>query len=279
MPGPDGQEWDRHLKLSQEKEVLGIYVSDHPLRPFEYALAKARDFSFSQVDTGYEVQNPTGGTINRGDSRGQGAVVGRYGLERVQARDQKQRPHGHRAARGHGRRGHGRGVPQDLQRRPRVSVRRGRSETGAQLSDAFMRIKGKLERSDRGDQIIAQEIVPLELSEGEQQAQRSLRSWCPTARFSQGNMARLATVLTANPGGDARGDLLLSRWTGACSVPRCRSRSTHARFRCWQRQKAIVGNQGRVTVIPRATFAGPREIGGSDGARGRLCRRFAKRRR
>lgn len=40
VPDPDGQEWDRHLKLSQEKEVLGIYVSDHPLRPFEYALAK-----------------------------------------------------------------------------------------------------------------------------------------------------------------------------------------------------------------------------------------------
>ncbi len=56
---------NRHLKLSQEKEVLGIYVSDHPLRPFEYALAKARDFSFSQIDTGYEVQNPTGGTINQ----------------------------------------------------------------------------------------------------------------------------------------------------------------------------------------------------------------------
>lgn len=29
VPDPDGQEWDRHLKLSQEKEVLGIYVSDH----------------------------------------------------------------------------------------------------------------------------------------------------------------------------------------------------------------------------------------------------------
>ena len=65
VPDPDGQEWDRHLKLSQEKEVLGIYVSDHPLRPFEYALAKARDFSFTQIATGYEDQNPTGGTINQ----------------------------------------------------------------------------------------------------------------------------------------------------------------------------------------------------------------------
>lgn len=44
-------------------------------------------------------------------------------------------------------------------------------ETGAQLSDAFVRIKGKLERSDRGDQIIAQEIVPLELNEENKQAQ------------------------------------------------------------------------------------------------------------
>lgn len=65
IPEPDGQEWDRHFKLSQEKEVLGIYVSDHPLRPFEYALSKARDYSFSQIDTGFEVQTPAGGTMNQ----------------------------------------------------------------------------------------------------------------------------------------------------------------------------------------------------------------------
>ncbi len=40
----------------------------------------------------------------------------------------------------------------------------------------------------------------------------------PNGRFSQGNMARLATALTANPGGDARG-LLSSRWTGALRAP------------------------------------------------------------
>ena len=36
IPEPDGQEWDRHTKLSAEREVLGIYVSDHPLRPFRW---------------------------------------------------------------------------------------------------------------------------------------------------------------------------------------------------------------------------------------------------
>lgn len=108
-------------------------------------------------------------------------------------------------------------------------------ETGAQLSDAFVRIKGKLERSDRGDQIIAQEIVPLELNE-ENNKPKVFEVMVPNSRFSQGNMARLATVLTANPAATAWRSLS-SRWTGVCCVPRCRPRSTHARFRCWQRQK------------------------------------------
>ena len=64
-------------------------------------------------------------------------------------------------------------------------------ETGAQLSDAFVRIKGKLERSDRGDQIIAQEIVPLELSE-EKNKPKVFEVMVPNSRFSQGNMARLS---------------------------------------------------------------------------------------
>ena len=106
-------------------------------------------------------------------------------------------------------------------------------ETGAQLSDAFVRIKGKLERSDRGDQIIAQEIVPLELNE-ENNKPKVFEVMVPNSRFSQGNMARLATVLTANPGAIAWRSLS-SRWTGACCAPRCLPRSMRARFRCWPR--------------------------------------------
>ncbi len=96
-----------------------------------------------------------------------------------------------------------------------------------------MRIKGKLERSDRGDQIIAQEIVPLELNE-ENNKPKVFEVMVPNRRFSQGNMARLATVLTTNPGGD-RMEILLSKSTGACCALRCRPRSTRARFRCWPR--------------------------------------------
>ena len=64
VPEPDGQEWDRHMKLQAEREVLGIYVSDHPLRPYEYALSKAREYSLAQIDTGVEQEIANGETVN-----------------------------------------------------------------------------------------------------------------------------------------------------------------------------------------------------------------------
>ena len=66
IPAPDGIEWDRNLKLAFEHEMLGIYVSDHPLRPYEYALAKARDFTMGDIEASEEVPDPaTGATRTR----------------------------------------------------------------------------------------------------------------------------------------------------------------------------------------------------------------------
>ena len=247
VPDPDGQEWDRHLKLSQEKEVLGIYVSDHPLRPFEYALAKARDFSFSQIDTGYEVQNPTGGTINQEIPEGK-ALWWAGMVSSVSKRVTKN--------------GDPMGIVQleDMEGEATVVVfpktykeaegylyGEVDPETGAQLSDAFVRIKGKLERSDRGDQIIAQEIVPLELSE-ENNKPKVFEVMVPNSRFSQGNMARLATVLTANPGGD-RVEIFIEQVDGRVLRAEVPVKVNARSIPLLAEAKAIVGNQGRVTVI------------------------------
>ena len=247
VPDPDGQEWDRHLKLSQEKEVLGIYVSDHPLRPFEYALAKARDFSFSQIDTGYEVQNPTGGTINQEIPEGK-ALWWAGMVSSVSKRVTKN--------------GDPMGIVQleDMEGEATVVVfpktykeaegylyGEVDPETGAQLSDAFVRIKGKLERSDRGDQIIAQEIVPLELSE-EKNKPKVFEVMVPNSRFSQGNMARLATVLTTNPGGD-RVEIFIEQVDGRVLRAEVPAKVNARSIPLLAEAKAIVGNQGRVTVI------------------------------
>lgn len=247
VPDPDGQEWDRHLKLSQEKEVLGIYVSDHPLRPFEYALSKARDFSFSQIDTGYEVQNPTGGTINQEIPEGK-ALWWAGMVSSVSKRVTKN--------------GDPMGIVQleDMEGEATVVVfpktfkeaegylyGEVDPETGAQLSDAFVRIKGKLERSDRGDQIIAQEIVPLELNE-ENNKPKVFEVMVPNSRFSQGNMARLATVLTANPGGD-RVEIFIEQADGRVLRAEVPAKVNARSIPLLAEAKAIVGNQGRVTVI------------------------------
>ncbi|TRZ86282.1 MAG: DNA polymerase III subunit alpha [Streptomycetaceae bacterium] len=45
---PEG-EWDKPLLLSYEREMLGLYVSDHPLLGIEHVLRSATDMSISQL--------------------------------------------------------------------------------------------------------------------------------------------------------------------------------------------------------------------------------------
>ncbi len=47
IPAPDGIEWERKVKLDFEKEVLGMYISDHPLSPYQVDLDEISDFKLS----------------------------------------------------------------------------------------------------------------------------------------------------------------------------------------------------------------------------------------
>ena len=247
VPEPDGQEWDRHMKLSFEKEVLGIYVSDHPLRPYEYALAKAREFTLSQIGTGFETMGPTGNAVNQeipegkpywwaGMVSGVGKRVTKNGdpMAIVQLEDME---------------GEATVVvfPKTYKQCEGYLYGEVDPETGAQLSDAFIRVKGKLERSDRGDQIIAQEIEPLVLSE-ESNRPKVFEIMVPSSRFSQSNMARLATVLNTNPGGD-RVELFIEQADGQTMRAEIPTRVNARSIPLIAEVKGIVGNKGRVTVI------------------------------
>ncbi len=246
VPEPDGREWDRHMKLSFEKEVLGIYVSDHPLRPYEYALAKAREFTLSQIDTGFETMGPTGNAVNQeipegkpywwaGMVSGVGKRVTKNGdpMAIVQLEDME---------------GEATVVvfPKTYKQCEGYLYGEVDPETGAQLSDAFIRVKGKLERSDRGDQIIAQEIEPLVLSE-ESNRPKVFEIMVPSSRFSQSNMARLATVLNTNPGGD-RVELFIEQADGQTMRAEIPTRVNARSIPLIAEVKGIVGNKGRVTV-------------------------------
>lgn len=247
VPEPDGQGWDRHMKLSFEKEVLGIYVSDHPLRPYEYALAKAREFTLSQIDTGFETMGPAGNAVNQEIPEGKpywwaGMVssvskrVTKNGdpMAIVTLEDME---------------GEATVVifPKTYKQCEGYLYGEVDPETGAQLSDAFIRVKGKLERSDRGDQIIAQEIEPLVLNE-ESNRPKVFEVMIPSSRFSQSNMARLATVLNTNPGGD-RVELFIEQADGQTMRAEIPTRVNARSIPLIAEVKGIVGNKGRVTVI------------------------------
>ena len=51
VPEPDGAEWDKAMKLAFEKEMLGVYVSDHPLREMAQVIERARTLSLGEGDT------------------------------------------------------------------------------------------------------------------------------------------------------------------------------------------------------------------------------------
>ncbi|HSU36245.1 MAG TPA: DNA polymerase III subunit alpha [Propionibacteriaceae bacterium] len=46
---PDLPDWDKRTKLAFEREMLGLYVSDHPLQGLEHVLAGERDLGIGQL--------------------------------------------------------------------------------------------------------------------------------------------------------------------------------------------------------------------------------------
>ncbi|RCK71490.1 DNA polymerase III subunit alpha [Desertihabitans brevis] len=46
---PDGEDWDKRTKLAFEREMLGLYVSDHPLQGLEHILETSREMSIGQL--------------------------------------------------------------------------------------------------------------------------------------------------------------------------------------------------------------------------------------
>ncbi len=48
-PIPELEEWDKRVKLAFEREMLGLYVSDHPLQGLEHVLAANRDLSLGEL--------------------------------------------------------------------------------------------------------------------------------------------------------------------------------------------------------------------------------------
>jgi DNA polymerase-3 subunit alpha len=140
VPAPDGDEWDKQMKLAFEKEMLGIYVSDHPLREIAPMIQKARSLSLGDADS---FKDGTSGwfagiltDVQRRLTKN-GKMVLDFTLEDMDG-----------------------SMPGGLF---------GAAYTKFEpllVEDAIVRIKARVEVSDRGRKLLAQEVQPLDADGG-----------------------------------------------------------------------------------------------------------------
>ncbi len=164
-------EFDKSLRLRFEKEMLGLYVSDHPLLGVESALKKRTDGLISEV-----IERPEGGMV----------VVGGV-ITSLQRKFTKK------------------GDPmaifvlEDLQSTIEVTMfSRGMAEHGHKLvEDAIVIVRGRLDSRDDTPKILCQD---LEVVEGLLSDAPPLRLRLGAATLSADRIAALKQILVERPG-------------------------------------------------------------------------------
>jgi DNA polymerase III subunit alpha len=144
VPVPDG-EWDKPVLLAFEREMLGLYVSDHPLLGLEHVLTNGTDCSIAQLlgstDSGAEFGH-------RGD-RGDGQVVSVGGIISGLQRKVTKQGNSWAAA-----------TLEDLEGAMEVLFFPATYQTCAQhlAEDAILIVKGRLDRRDDVPKLIAMDV-------------------------------------------------------------------------------------------------------------------------
>ena len=201
VPEPDGVEWDRSVKLAREHEVLGLYVSDHPLRPYEYALAKNRDYTIADIEVSEEYVDPTGAVRERFKVP-EGKPIRLAGM--VTAVQKKTTKNGDSMAIVTLEDMEGEVtlvVFPKLYKKCAATLAGQVDETGESQGDVFVRVEGKLERSDRGSQIICLSVEPLVLDERSNRP-KVLEVNVPASLLTPPYMDTLGQILGRYPGLD-----------------------------------------------------------------------------
>ncbi len=158
VPVPDG-EWDKRTLLAFEREMLGLYVSDHPLLGLEHMLAAETDCSVAELldsvpaDTGEITER----TPRADRTDGQVVTVGGI-LSGVQRKVTKQGAAWAAA------------TLEDLEGAIEVLIFPATYQTCMALivDDAVVVVKGRLDRREEVPKLVAMELRAPDLTSGEQ---------------------------------------------------------------------------------------------------------------
>ncbi len=180
VPEPDGVEWPARELLRYEKEIMGIYVSGHPLAPYERMMARITKHNMGELsERTKEIKSATfvglvSGVATKPTKRG--TIMANFQVEDAT------------------------GVIDCI-------VFDYSKVSDVLHEDAVVKMKGKFEVTDRGSQIIAYEVEELVLDES--QASAPLRRGpghlvirLDSREFDATKSQRLNSILSQHPGED-----------------------------------------------------------------------------
>ena len=174
VPDPDGVEWDKRTKLTYEKEIMGIYVSEHPLQPYEGLLSRMTKFALADLaERTKEIKSAVfvgmvSNVVVKLTKRG--TKMATFTLE-------------------------------DTTGHVECICFKYDENAAAIQDDAIVKVKGKFEVNDRGSQIMAFEMEAIELRE-EDALPAHLELRVSSAEFNQTKSLRLNRILQSYPGRD-----------------------------------------------------------------------------
>jgi len=176
-PPPDGVEWDKGVKLAFEKEMLGIYVSDHPLAEIAETIKSARTCSLGDGDALKDgLSGWFAGIVTKTEriATKAGKLMGTFVLEDLE--------------------GSMEGVlfPQTYDKYRDLIV-----------EDAVVRIRAKVESSDRGTKLMVQDVQPLSTDGRFEKPPAVLWVRADSATLSNGGGTAFKAILARHPGRDS----------------------------------------------------------------------------
>jgi len=176
IPEPDGVEWDKKTLLAFEKDILKMYVSDHPLRRYENYLSRTMKYTLGELaEHERGIKSITiAGMVSETNIRRtkRGTLMASFMLEDTT---------GHVEC---------------------VCFNYEKFQEAIQ-EDAIITCKGKFEVNDRGSQVIVYEASTLELSDEEANVgPMQLELSIATRELDSVTSDKLMRILKEHPGKD-----------------------------------------------------------------------------
>ncbi len=181
VPEPDGIEWDKDYLLAEEKKIMKMWVSDHPLRPYEGAIARI-------------TKHRMGDLAERANGIQDGLFVGI--ISEVNVRLTKT-----------GKKMATFKLEDTSGAVECICFNYAKFETAIR-EDAIVKVKGNFEHASRGDQIVSFDVaeLALERTEADERPRRdptNLQLRVASADFNQTKSLRLNRILRSYPGHDS----------------------------------------------------------------------------